>query len=180
MPYSGQSRSLWPRCSSWLGEAHPLLLCHLINWPKWLNLISVVLSQTPGMKSGKSMSISSVLFSLATFIALVNAAVTRQIEVVEVTIYMFLFFSTILFSLSRHSMLANYFLWMLILASNYFYTWFWWKGIDVLPRSTCGDEYTFLFAKVSIFHWFRSVMKAISLLIGIISSFYLPNMISCE
>jgi hypothetical protein len=38
-------------------------------------------------------------------------------------------------------------------------TWFWFKGMDTLPKS-CHDDYAFFFAKVSIWHWFRKFSQA--------------------
>jgi hypothetical protein len=38
-------------------------------------------------------------------------------------------------------------------------TWFWFHGMDTLPR-TCRDDFAFFFAKVSIWHWFRKFSQA--------------------
>jgi hypothetical protein len=38
-------------------------------------------------------------------------------------------------------------------------TWFWFHGMDTLPRS-CRDDYAFFFPKVSIWHWFRKLSQA--------------------
>ncbi|KAN0089946.1 hypothetical protein V8E51_018525 [Hyaloscypha variabilis] len=38
-------------------------------------------------------------------------------------------------------------------------TWFWFHGMDTLPRS-CRDDYAFFFKKVSIWHWFRKFSQA--------------------
>jgi hypothetical protein len=43
------------------------------------------------------------------------------------------------------------------------FTWFWFRGMDTLPRS-CIDDYAFFFAKVSIWHWFRKLNKAIAII----------------
>jgi hypothetical protein len=42
-------------------------------------------------------------------------------------------------------------------------TWFWFHGMDMLPRS-CVDDYAFFFTKVSIWHWFRKFNQAITVL----------------
>jgi hypothetical protein len=41
--------------------------------------------------------------------------------------------------------------------------WFWFKGMDTLPKS-CHDDYAFFFAKVSIWHWFRKFSQAATVL----------------
>ncbi|KAL7899500.1 hypothetical protein HDV63DRAFT_373402 [Trichoderma sp. SZMC 28014] len=38
------------------------------------------------------------------------------------------------------------------------FAWFWWHGMDTLPH-TCHDDKAFFFAKVSIWHWFRTLNK---------------------
>ncbi|KAL7950048.1 hypothetical protein V8C42DRAFT_309330 [Trichoderma barbatum] len=38
------------------------------------------------------------------------------------------------------------------------FAWFWWHGMDTLPRA-CPDDKAFFFAKVSIWHWFRTLNK---------------------
>ena len=38
-------------------------------------------------------------------------------------------------------------------------TWFWFHGMDTLPRS-CRDDYAFFFKRVSIWHWFRKFSQA--------------------
>lgn len=38
------------------------------------------------------------------------------------------------------------------------FAWFWWHGMDTLPR-TCQDDKAFFFAKVSIWNWFRTLNK---------------------
>jgi hypothetical protein len=53
-------------------------------------------------------------------------------------------------------------------------TWFWFHGMDTLPKS-CPDDYAFFFTKVSIWHWFRkfsqaaTVMSAIGGCIGVLT-----------
>ncbi|KAF4589307.1 hypothetical protein GQ602_003196 [Ophiocordyceps camponoti-floridani] len=39
------------------------------------------------------------------------------------------------------------------------YNYFWWRGMDMLPRS-CPDDKAFFFARVSIWGWYRSLNKA--------------------
>jgi hypothetical protein len=42
-------------------------------------------------------------------------------------------------------------------------TWFWFRGMDTLPKS-CPDDYAFFFARVSIWHWFRKFAQAASVI----------------
>ncbi|UKZ74939.1 hypothetical protein TrVFT333_002609 [Trichoderma virens FT-333] len=60
------------------------------------------------------------------------------------------------------------------------FAWFWWHGIDTLPRA-CHDDKAFFFAKVSLWHWFRTLHKVasvIAIISGAVSfTFYLCAMI---
>lgn len=38
------------------------------------------------------------------------------------------------------------------------FAWYWWHGMDTLPH-VCHDDKAFFFAKVSIWHWFRTFNK---------------------
>lgn len=44
--------------------------------------------------------------------------------------------------------------------------WFWFRGMDILPRS-CADDHAFFFATVSMWHWFRKFSQAASVIITI-------------
>lgn len=46
------------------------------------------------------------------------------------------------------------------------FLWFWWIGMDTLPRS-CDKDYAFFFAKVNIWGWYRKFNQATSVLIAI-------------
>lgn len=47
------------------------------------------------------------------------------------------------------------------------FTWFWWHGMDTLPRA-CHDDKAFFFAKVSIWHWFRTLNKVASVFVIVV------------
>ncbi|GJN72470.1 hypothetical protein PLICBS_006543 [Purpureocillium lilacinum] len=44
------------------------------------------------------------------------------------------------------------------------FTWFWWHGMEMLPRS-CPDDKAFFFAQVSIWNWYRDFNKVVALLL---------------
>ncbi|KAL6881327.1 hypothetical protein J3F83DRAFT_49995 [Trichoderma novae-zelandiae] len=60
------------------------------------------------------------------------------------------------------------------------FAWFWWHGMDTLPRA-CHDDKAFFFAKVSIWHWFRTLNKVgsvFAIIGGVVSVvFYLGALI---
>ena len=58
-------------------------------------------------------------------------------------------------------------------------TWFWWHGMDTLPRS-CVDDYAFFFVKVSIWHWFRKFNKVLSIMVVIGAAIGIISYIECK
>jgi uncharacterized membrane protein (UPF0136 family) len=46
------------------------------------------------------------------------------------------------------------------------YVWYWWYGMDTLKR-TCPDDKAFFFAKVSIWGWFRTMNKVLTVFTAI-------------
>lgn len=50
-------------------------------------------------------------------------------------------------------------------------TWFWFAGLDTLPRTPC-EEYGFFFTKVDIRGWFRTVNKVVYSLICVFTGLY--------
>ncbi|KAH7145961.1 hypothetical protein B0J13DRAFT_332467 [Dactylonectria estremocensis] len=108
---------------------------------------------------------STVVFILATTTVLLRLISSREIEPVEVVPILGLIYAQIgvcrvPFSGSKITLLiyAGELIGILAL-----FTWFWWKGIDMLPRS-CKNDYAFFFAKVSIWGWFRRMNKALSII----------------
>ncbi|PHH88817.1 hypothetical protein CDD83_6998 [Cordyceps sp. RAO-2017] len=69
---------------------------------------------------------------------------------------------------SRNSM--TMLIWMAELVGlTIMYNYFWWRGMDLMPRS-CPDDKAFFFAQVSIWGWFRSLNKAGAVVTAIATS----------
>jgi hypothetical protein len=106
-----------------------------------------------------------VIFILATGTVLFRLILRREIEAVEVfPILSLLLVQLIVCRVPFWKQPATIFLYAgemvgLVALS----TWFWFRGMDTLPRS-CIDDYAFFFAKVSIWHWFRKLNKALDII----------------
>jgi hypothetical protein len=98
-----------------------------------------------------------VIFILATGAVLFRLILKQEIEAVEVfPIFEFLVVqlgacSPVLEEANDGDDLSGETVCLLALT-----TWFWFHGMDTLPRS-CRDDYAFFFKKVSIWHWFRKL-----------------------
>ncbi|KAH7305413.1 hypothetical protein B0I35DRAFT_111680 [Stachybotrys elegans] len=101
----------------------------------------------------------------STWIIIIKESILRDLPAVEINVFSVLALTqigAIMVLVSRHlTMIPAISLAAIpaqILLSAY-WTWFFWRGLDVLPRSACPDEYAFFFARVSLYHWFRTLSK---------------------
>jgi hypothetical protein len=64
-----------------------------------------------------------------------------------------------------------------------YYTWFFWRGLDVLDRSGCENDYAFFFSKAPVYGWLRTLQKVIwtvALIGAAIREFFNIFFSSCE
>ncbi|KAK7432350.1 hypothetical protein QQZ08_000912 [Neonectria magnoliae] len=110
---------------------------------------------------------STIIFILATATVLLRLISSREIEAVEVVPILGLISAQI--GVCRVPITGSKMTLFLYVGEMIgilaLFMWFWWKGMDILPRS-CENDYAFFFAKVSIWGWFRRLNKAL----GIISA----------
>ncbi|KAJ0130951.1 High-affinity glucose transporter ght2 [Fusarium oxysporum f. sp. albedinis] len=139
--------------------------------------IGVVSSLLPKSLYSSYFINTNISLFASTWIIIIKESALRDISGVEINIFSILaatqLGATILLvqrhmamlpAISMASILIN------ILTSGY-WTWFFWRGLDVLPRSACPDEYAFFFARVSLYDWFRTLSKVFSV-IALVSAVY--------
>lgn len=111
---------------------------------------------------------TAVVFVMSVGTVLVRQIVNRDIEAIEVA-----FMITLLTALVNSYRQANqlkglvqmlYGIEMLGLIG--IYIWFWWVGMDQLKHS-CPDDRTFFFANVSLWGWFRTFNKVLTVFAGL-------------
>jgi hypothetical protein len=111
-----------------------------------------------------------VVFTLSASIVLIRLILKRQIEPVEI----FPILSLLLAQLATcrvpywRAQMTIFVYNVCLIGILVLFFWFWWHGMDTLPRS-CPDDYAFFFHKVSIWHWFRKLNKAFSVAAMIIT-----------
>jgi len=111
---------------------------------------------------------SAIALLLAIFVALVRETIMGSLRAPEVAVVLWLFVSQFAGSVralkrsgfpSSAAGRARSYLHFAILCSYLGYaTWFWFAGLDTLPRTAC-DEYAFFFTKVDVRGWFRTLAK---------------------
>lgn len=107
---------------------------------------------------------ATLIFVTSCFITLVRQSARHRLYAVEVETMMWLFVPQLaivsmsskwLQTLSWGSLLMH----VLNYAMAAFYTWFYFRGLDVMLESPCESSYAFFFARVNLYHWFRTLMK---------------------
>ncbi len=112
---------------------------------------------------------------LATFIAVVKGVVNGTMRTLDLYIIDSLIFTQInLPLLTFDHMFVKHPVATLVVAPLGFamqalVAWFWYVGIDKLPRTGCPDDYGFFFSKVSLYGWFRTLWKVFSVLTAILA-----------
>lgn len=108
--------------------------------------------------------ISNMAMLLSVMIIIINESVQKAVKGVEVNSLVFVLTVQVyamvfpLFAAKPDWLYWTVFLGIGVV-QNVYTLWFFFHGLDVLPRSACLDEYGFFFAKVSIWHWYRTVGK---------------------
>ncbi|KAK0745829.1 hypothetical protein B0T18DRAFT_410248 [Schizothecium vesticola] len=106
---------------------------------------------------------SAIGLLLAIIVALLRETIRGTLLAPEVSVVMWLFSLQLFasFKTARKSALLTLRLHQfLILAFIGYATWFWFKGLDILPQTAC-TEWAFFFAKVELRGWFRTLSKVI-------------------
>ncbi|KAF2476914.1 uncharacterized protein BDR25DRAFT_300046 [Lindgomyces ingoldianus] len=117
------------------------------------------------MRSAALLRNSAFVFVLASFSLLARMVNRKEIYAPEVQIMIWLLMPQLSGglapSMARLHPLATK-IWILLISGIVFFlTWFWYRGLDWLPKTGCRDDYVFVFAKVSVYHWFRTFSKVI-------------------
>ncbi|KAI2636493.1 hypothetical protein GGS26DRAFT_497439 [Hypomontagnella submonticulosa] len=133
----------------------------------YLQFIALVLARPSVKLAFKAINSSTIAFILANFIVLVRETTSRTLRAPEAYLLFFLLApqlavniigtDVIKGSINLRGVVAI----LLWAAFVFYFNWFWWVGLDVLPMSGCEDEYGFFFTKVSLRGWFRTFNKVI-------------------
>ncbi|RYN23746.1 hypothetical protein AA0114_g12824 [Alternaria tenuissima] len=119
----------------------------------------------PPKYSGRLISLA-IYVIYAEFIVLIRETALGRIQGVEVAAFLWMIFAQFAFIIDLDRLNANFGLnYLTMVASTaftFYLAWFWYRGLDTLPRTSCADEYTWLFAKVSIYHWYRTFQKVLT------------------
>ncbi|KAI0382807.1 hypothetical protein F5Y04DRAFT_279582 [Hypomontagnella monticulosa] len=139
----------------------------------YLQFIALVLARPSVKLAFKAINSSTIAFILANFIVLVRETTSRTLRAPEACLLFFLLVPQLAVnvistdvingSINLRGVVAI----LLWAAFVFYFNWFWWVGLDVLPMSGCEDEYGFFFTKVSLRGWFRTFNKVIWILADI-------------
>jgi hypothetical protein len=128
----------------------------------YLQAVALVLSFAL-TKSPVALAQTASTVTLATFAVLIRQTIRREITAVEVTIIYWLLSPQIFYGIMliiRHAKQWRTGIFSIIIwtAMRWWYIYFWFAGMDRLPKQ-CETQYYFFFAKLDIFGWVRTLMK---------------------
>jgi hypothetical protein len=114
-------------------------------------------------KSPVALAQTASTVTLATFAVLVRQTIRREITAAEVTIIYWLispqiFCGILLIIRNAKQWRTGIFSILIWTAMRWWYIYFWFTGMDRLPKR-CETQYYFFFAKLDIFGWVRTFMK---------------------
>ncbi|KAI1395246.1 hypothetical protein F4819DRAFT_202782 [Hypoxylon fuscum] len=133
----------------------------------YLQFLALVLARPSVKLAFKAINSSTIAFILANFIVLVRQSASRTIFAPEAYLLFFLLVPQLVLNIVGTNLWGGaidtrgaiaVLLWG---AFCYYFSWFWWLGLDLLPLSGCDDEYGFFFTRVSLRGWFRTFNKVI-------------------
>ncbi|KAI0122241.1 hypothetical protein F4814DRAFT_408044 [Daldinia grandis] len=133
----------------------------------YLQFIAIVLARPSVKYTFKAITGSTITFVLANFIVLVKESASKTLFAPEAYLLFLLLVPQLMVNIinidipnehtNPHGTVALL-LWGLFC---FYFSWFWWVGLDVLPMSGCEDEFGFFFTKVSLRGWFRTFNKVL-------------------
>ncbi|KAI8966310.1 hypothetical protein F5Y11DRAFT_310018, partial [Daldinia sp. FL1419] len=131
----------------------------------YLQFIAIVLARPSVKPAFKAITSSTITFILANFVVLVRESTTRTLFAPEAYLLFFLLAPQLVVNIVGTDLpvvdLQSSIAVLLWGSFCFYFTWFWWLGLDVLPTSNCEDEFGFFFAKVSLRGWFRTLNKVL-------------------
>lgn len=128
-------------------------------------LLSMVLRQDDYIGEGV------VIFILAVGSVLLKVIVNKEILAVEAAPVIALLVAQVgvCRSVSKMGIILNIIFAVEFCGLSALFVWFWWHGMDVLGHSPCVDDKAFIFAKVSLWGWFRTMNKVFTIFTAIIA-----------
>ncbi|KAI1469386.1 uncharacterized protein F4812DRAFT_327902 [Daldinia caldariorum] len=133
----------------------------------YLQFIAIVLARPSVKPAFKAITSSTIAFVLANFIVLVRESASRTLFAPEAYLLFFLLVPQLVLNVINTDVPSGFvhirgtialLLWG---AFCFYFTWFWWVGLDVLPMSGCEEEFGFFFTKISLRGWFRTLNKVL-------------------
>jgi predicted histidine transporter YuiF (NhaC family) len=138
----------------------------------YFQLFSTISVTLLGKESySKYYRLSNIAMLLSIIIVVLKQSVNRSVMGVEVAFISWII-STTLMSVSTSKLDKFYVCVYVAIGCMYsvYMAWFYYHGLDLLPKSTCADEYEFFFSKVSLWHWYRTFNKVIFTIVCLLSA----------
>jgi len=124
----------------------------------YIQYLTILVAAVSGRKLYSKIRTAVLIYAVAILIVVFRNSASGNIYALEIPIIQLLVLvqlSAVLPTVWVIS-IVGWFIYMALAANSAYFVWYWFRGLDKLTRSGCPDEYAWFFAKVSLYHWFRT------------------------
>ncbi|KNB17825.1 hypothetical protein FOXG_16026 [Fusarium oxysporum f. sp. lycopersici 4287] len=131
-----------------------------------------ILEDGPAFRFMSQVRAAFIAYALSVFVILVRETVRRTLYAVEVSIVIYLVVPylsmvTVDRRWRKDNPVGYRFALGLFVGFECYLVWFLFAGMDKLHRVSCADDYIFFFARVNLFGWFRTLLKVMTVPLGV-------------
>jgi hypothetical protein len=139
----------------------------------YVQYLTILVAAISGRRLYSKIRTAVLIYAVAILIVVFRNSISGNIYALEVPIIQLL----VLVQLSAVlptvwvTSLIGWMIYVAFAANSAYFVWYWFRGLDKLKKSDCADEYAWFFAKVSLYHWYRTFNKVFACF-GIIGVLY--------
>jgi len=142
----------------------------------YVQYLTILVAAVSGRKLYSKIRTAVLIYAVAILIVVFRNSISGSIHGLEVPIIQFLVLiqlSAVLPTVWVVSV-VGWFIYLALAANSAYFVWYWFRGLDFLPKSACVDEYAWFFAKVSLYHWYRTFNKVFACftIVGVITQIF--------
>ncbi|QDS71358.1 hypothetical protein FKW77_002446 [Venturia effusa] len=139
----------------------------------YVQYLTILVAAVSGRQLYSKIRTAVLIYAVAILIVVFRNSVSGDIFALEVPIIQLLVLvqlSAVLPTVWVNTPIG-WLIYLALAANSGYFVWYWFRGLDKLNKSACADEYAWFFAKVSLYHWYRTFNKVFACF-GIVGVLY--------
>lgn len=139
----------------------------------YIQYLTILVAAVSGRRLYSKIRTAVLIYAVAILIVVFRNSISGDINALEVPIIQLLVLVQLSAVLPTVWVISpvGWLIYLALAANSAYFVWYWFRGLDNLKRSACADEYAWFFAKVSLYHWYRTFNKVFACF-GIIGVLY--------